>query len=72
MKNEKEFLQGYRGFIYFCVITLFQVWYSILGNGEDTLPIYIAAASIWLGVNKVDKVISKPGSKVAPDPKTED
>lgn len=56
----KEFLSGYRTFIFFGVLTLFQGWFMFkdLAVGSDTFAWWIAGGAAFIGANKVNKVLN--------------
>ena len=60
MKN-KEFLQGYRSFIFFCILTAMQFYfmYKNIQTGKETFMFYITGSGVFLGMNKLNKYIDK-------------
>lgn len=60
----KGFLYGYRSFIYFIVLTLFQVVFIFkdIHIGKETFTMWIVGCTVWLGANKSVALIDKINS----------
>lgn len=57
---KKEFLQGYRTFIFFVVLTIFQIVFMLkdIEVGKATLTTWVLGCTVWLGANKTTQFIS--------------
>ena len=66
---KKEFLQGYRSFIFFAILTLMQAFFmwKDIKIGKETFMVYIAGSGVFLGMNKWNKLIEKKKGEAQDD-----
>jgi hypothetical protein len=63
----KEVLAGYRTLIYFSVLSVFQAFFMFknLDTGATMFPWWIAGSAVFVGANKVNKIINAKNAILA-------